>query len=124
MLEPAGAAREWVNARAAGDLGRVAELTAEDAVWESPVDGSQHGRDAVLKEVAAAFEETDWFKSELLSLESHEDVCVAVTRNRARRDGAVLDSMQTLFLTVSEGEVVHVRIALDDPDAAQALWAG
>ncbi|MGL6280474.1 MAG: nuclear transport factor 2 family protein [Gaiella sp.] len=119
----AAAGREWVLARAAGDLRRVADLTAPDAVWESPVDGPQHGREAVLDEVAAAFDQTDWFASELLSYDARGDTCVAVIRNRARREGAVLDSLQTLFLRLDQGRVVHVRIAVDDPEAVDAFWA-
>ena len=79
----ARASRLWLDARAARDLERLAELTAEDATWVSPVDGRSSGRDAVVAQVAAGFHETDEFATELLDYEARGDKAVALIRNVA-----------------------------------------
>ena len=116
-------AREWLDARSRGDLIRVAELTAEDAAWHSPVDGVRRGREAVLEEIGAAFTETDAFATELLSLEMRGTRGAAVIRNSGRRGPDTLDSLQTLFLTVERSKVRSVRVAVDDPEAVASFWS-
>ncbi len=117
-------ARAWLEARADCDLERVARLTSEQAVWESPVEETVSGRTAVVEQVRSGFADTDDFATELLSLECREDRAVATIRNTGRRNGEVLDSLQRLFLSVRDGQVAEVRIAVDDPDAVEAFWRG
>lgn len=112
----------WLQARCAGELDRLAELTAADAGWESPVAGEVHGRDALVRQVAAGFADTDSFASSVLALECRDDRAVAVVHNTGRRDGEQLDSLQTLFLRVEDGLVADVRVAVDDEDAVEAFW--
>ena len=82
------------------------------------------GRTAVVEQVRSGFADTDDFATELLSLECREDRAVATIRNTGRRNGEVLDSLQRLFLSVRDGQVAEVRIAVDDPDAVEAFWRG
>lgn len=115
-------AEEWLAARAQGDLDRVAELTAADARWDSPVDGVRRGRAAVVEQIEAAFTSTDSFATELISLEARGSKAVALIRNTGRRGDERLDSLQTLFLTLDREAVAGVRIAVDDPDAVESFW--
>ena len=115
-------AEEWLAARAQGDLDRVAELTAADARWDSPVDGVRCGRAAVVEQIEAAFTSTDSFATELISLEARGSKAVALIRNTGRRGDERLDSLQTLFLTLDREAVAGVRIAVDDPDAVESFW--
>ena len=116
------ASRLWLDARAARDLERLAELTAADATWVSPVDGRSSGRDAVVAQVAAGFHETDEFATELLDYEARGDKAVALIRNVARRNGDELDSRQALVFEEAGGVVTSVRILVDDPEAVEAFW--
>ena len=97
------ASRLWLDARAARDLERLAELTAADATWVSPVDGHSSGREAVVAHVAAGFHETDEFATELLDYEARGDKAVALIRNVARRNGDELDSRQALVFEEAGG---------------------
>ena len=117
-------ARTWLEARADCDLERLAKLTSEEAVWVSPVEAPVSGRAAVVEQVRAGFADTDDFATELLSLECRENKAVATIRNTGRRNGDVLDSLQSLLLSVRDGRVTDVRIAVDDPDAVEAFWRG
>lgn len=114
----------WLAARAAADLGALSALTAPDAVWESPVHGPVEGRDGLVAQVAAAWEDTEEFGTETLALRAHGDRAAAVVRNSGRRDGRTLDSLQTLFITVEDGLVARVRVAVDDPAAIEQFWTG
>jgi hypothetical protein len=116
-------ARRWLEARETCDLKRLAELTAVDARWESPVVGEVAGRDAVLEQVRAGFADSDAFETTLLSLESRGDRSVALIRNAGRRNGTTLDSLQALCLHTEDGVVASVRVAVDDPAAIEAFWA-
>lgn len=113
----------WLEARSRRDLPRLAELTAADAVWESPVAGTVTGREAVADQVEAGFEDPERFASEVLALECRDDRAVAVVHNTGRRAGEELDSLQTLFLRVEDGLVAEVKVAVDDEDAVDAFWA-
>ena len=64
------ASRLWLDARSERDLERLAALTARDAVWTSPVDGTSSGRDAVVGHVEAGFRDADAFSTELLAYEA------------------------------------------------------
>lgn len=119
---PARASRLWLEARGARDLERLAELTAEDAIWVSPVDGRSSGREAVVAHVAAGFGETDEFETELLGYEARGNKAVALIRNVARRNGDELDSRQALVFQEAGGVVTSVRIVVDDPEAVEAFW--
>ena len=123
MADAASVARRWLEARGRRDLEEIAALTASDAIWESPVVGAVEGRDAVVAQVEAGFDDTDAFDTELLSLECRESKAVAVIRNRGRRHGRDLDSLQALCLHVDRGEVARIRIAVDDPSAVEAFWS-
>jgi glutamate---cysteine ligase / carboxylate-amine ligase len=116
--------RDWLAARAGRDLERLAALTSERASWASPVDGVHHGRAAVLDHVAAAYRDTEWFETETLSVEVRAAKAVAMVRNTGRRGADALDSVQMLFLTVANGKVTSVGIAVDDPHAVEEFWAG
>lgn len=117
-----GIAHAWLEARSRGDLGRVAQLTAENATWDSPVEGLCTGRQAVIEQIRAAFTNTDSFKTELISLQVRGSKGAAVIRNTGRRGDENLDSLQTLFLTLNDDAVTSVRIAVDDPDVVEAFW--
>lgn len=123
MTAPARVAIAWLEARARCDLPRLGELTADDAVWDSPVDGLLHGRDAVLNEVRRGFSETDAFSTELLSLDVRDSHAIATVRNTGRNGGAVLDSVQQLHLDIAGTSVTGVRIVVDDPDSVERFWA-
>lgn len=114
----------WLEARSRRDLARLAELTAAEAVWESPVAGTVAGRGAVADQVGAGFEDTERFASEVLALECRDDRAVAVVHNTGLRAGEELDSLQTLFLRVEGGLVAEVKVAVDDEDAVEAFWTG
>ena len=117
------ALERWLLARRAGDIGALRELTAPDAVWESPVKGVVTGRDALARQVAAAWEDTEDFSTETLWAEVRGERAAVLVRNSGRRGGATLDSLQTLFIGVRDGLVAHVRIAVDDPASVEAFWA-
>jgi ketosteroid isomerase-like protein len=113
----------WLLARSEGDYGRLAGLTASDALWDSPVAGTSVGRDALVQNVREGFEEVDRFSSELLALECRGDRGVAVVHNTGVRNDEALDSLQTMFIRVAEGTVVEVRIAVDDEGAVESFWS-
>lgn len=117
-------ARRWLEARESCDLARLAELTAPNACWESPVVGRLSGRDAVVEQVRAGFADTDEFTTVLLSLESRGDRSVALIRNTGRRNGSTLDSLQALFLRTGGGAVTSVQVAVDDAEAIAQFWSG
>jgi hypothetical protein len=49
---------------------------------------------------------------------------VAVIVNRGRRHGKRLESEQALRFTFRGAQITEVEIAVDDPDAVAAFWAG
>ncbi|MCC6831091.1 MAG: nuclear transport factor 2 family protein [Thermoleophilia bacterium] len=114
----------WLRARSEADLVTLGGLTDPGAVWESPVHGPVEGREGLIAEVAAAWEDTEAFSTETLALRVHGDRAAAVVRNSGTRDGRTLDSLQTLFITVGDGLVTRVRVAVDDPAAIEAFWGG
>lgn len=114
----------WLRARADADLAALHALTAPDAMWESPVHGAVAGRDGLVAQVAAAWDDTEAFSTETLALRVHGDRAAAVVRNSGSRDGRTLDSLQTLFITVEAGRVSRVRVAVDDPVAIAEFWSG
>jgi ketosteroid isomerase-like protein len=113
----------WLAARADGDYDRLAALTGSDARWESPVAGTAVGRDALVENVREGFEGADRFSSEIRALECRDDRGVAVVHNRGVREGESLDSLQTLFIRVSEGLVVEVKVAVDDEREVESFWS-
>lgn len=115
-------ARRWLLARERCDLAALAELTAEDARWESPIVREVEGREAVVEQIRSGFVDADDFATELLSLEERGDRAVALIRNSGSRNGETLDSLQTLFLTITDGHVSGIRVAVDDPEAVEAFW--
>jgi ketosteroid isomerase-like protein len=115
--------RNWLAARESCDLSRLAELTAADARWVSPVVGEVSGRDAVVEQVRAGFADADAFETALLALESRGDRSVALIRNVGHRNGSTLDSLQALCLRTTDGVVASVQVAVDDPEAIEAFWA-
>ena len=116
------ASRLWLEARADRDLERLGALTARDAVWVSPVDGSSTGRDAVVAQVEAGFRDADAFSTELLAYEARGTRAVARVRNVAARNGDKLDSLQALVFEEAGGLVSSVRIVVDDLDAVEDFW--
>lgn len=114
---------QWLDARSSCDLERLATLTAREATWDSPVAGASPGRRAVVEQVRDGFADTEDFASEVLALECRDDRAVAVIHNKGRRGGESLDSLQTLFMRVTDGLVTEVRIAVDDPEAVENFWA-
>jgi ketosteroid isomerase-like protein len=116
-------ARRFLDARAAGDVERALDLVTPDAIWHSPVEGPQHGRAAVGEALAAACRDTDWFRSRVERLELVAPGCVVATLvNRGERAGEELDSRQWLGLTVRDGCIAEVHIAVDDPAAVERFW--
>ena len=112
----------WLEARGRRDLDALAELTAEDARWESPVAGTVEGRDAVLRQVVEGYTATEAFATSVLALECRADQAVAVLHNTGRRAGKHLDSLQTLFLRLENDRVAEVKVAVDDESAVEAFW--
>ena len=115
-------ARRWLEAREHGDFDALRALTARDARWECPVAGQAEGADAVVDQVRAGFDDANEFATELISLEERNDKAAATIRNTGRRNGDVLDSLQTLCLRVRVNEIASVRVTVDDPDAIRAFW--
>ena len=113
----------WLRARAEGDYRRLADMTASDALWDSPVAGTAVGRDAVVRNVREGFEEVDRFSSEILGLECRGDRGIALVHNTGARKDEVLDSLQTMFIRVAEETVVEVKIAVDDECAVESFWS-
>ena len=116
------ASRLWLDARSERDLERLAALTARDAVWTSPVDGTSSGRDAVVEHVEAGFRDADAFSTELLAYEARGNRAVARIRNVAARNGAELDSLQALVFEEAGGLVSSISVHVDDLDAVEAFW--
>jgi carboxylate-amine ligase len=117
-----GVVQQWLEARAHCDLERLAALTAEDAVWRSPVHGELRGRRAVLEQIREAFTDTQEFATELLALECRPAKAIALIRNTGYRDGEHLDSVQQLFIDLRTALVARVAVVVDDPEAVQAFW--
>ena len=113
----------WLDARSRRDLARLAELTAANARWESPVAGTAFGSEAVVRNVNEGFEDTTRFASEILALECRGERAVAVVHNTGQRQDDRLDSLQTLFLRVQRGMVAEIKVAVDDESAVKAFWA-
>ena len=116
------ASRLWLDARSERDLERLAALTARNAVWTSPVDGTSSGRDAVVGHVEAGFRDADAFSTELLAYEARGNRAVARIRNVAARDGAELDSLQALVFEEAGGLVSSITVNVDDPASVEAFW--
>ena len=112
----------WLEARGRRDLDALAELTAEDARWESPVAGTAEGRNAVVRQVEEGYTDTEAFATSVLALECRADQAVAVLHNTGRRAGKHLDSLQTLFLRLENDRVAEVKVAVDDESAVEAFW--
>jgi ketosteroid isomerase-like protein len=115
-------AHAWLSARGERDLARLASLTAADAVWHSPVEGSRSGRSAVVEEVRRGFENADSFETELLALQCENAAAMARVRNIATRRGKTLDSFQTLHLTVRRDAVSEIHVEVDDQEAVEEFW--
>lgn len=113
----------WLRARRARDAEALRALTAEHAVWESPVNGTVRGRDRLVGQVAAAWEDTEDFSTETLWIEVRGDRAAVMVRNSGRRGRDALDSLQTLFIGIEDGLIAHVRVAVDDPASVEAFWS-
>jgi ketosteroid isomerase-like protein len=92
-------------------------------MWHSPINGTVHGRAAVVQQVQAGFVETDDFSTETLASETRAAKTVAHVRNRGRRKGEQLDSHQWLFIQTRDGLVSDVDIHVDDPEAVERFWS-
>jgi ketosteroid isomerase-like protein len=110
-------------ARERCDLDALADLTANEAVWHSPIDGAHRGKRTFVEQVRAGFADTDDFATETLSIEPGVDRVVASVRNTGRRESKVLDSRQLLLMRVRDSLVHEVRVVVDDPDAVERFWS-
>ena len=117
------ATRRWLEARGRRDFEALGALTAADATWESPINGTVQGRAAVVEQVRAGFTDTDEFSSAVLAFEARGERAIAIVHNTGTRDGDVLDSQQALLFQEREGRVANVRIVVDDPEAVESFWA-
>ncbi len=120
--DPTSVARAFLDARARGDVGAARNLVADDVRWMSPIYGEQEGEDELVEMQAEAFEETEWFASEVLSTEARGPRVLARVRNRGARHGRELDSEQLLIFTVHDGLIQRVDISVDDPKRVQRFW--
>lgn len=122
MEDATSIVRGFLDARSRGDADAARAFVADDVQWMSPIHGEQHGEDELVEMQEAAFEETDWFDSRVLSTEARGPRVLARVVNRGARNGEVLDSEQLLIFTVRDGLIRRVDISVDDPERVQRFW--
>ena len=124
---PANVARAAYDAFAAGDLEALGALLSEDTHWQigdaAPLNGDYHGRDEVFGNFLGRLME---ITGGTLRLEVHDVMgsdkhACGVVRERAERDGKVLDAWTTHLFQVQDGKVIRFWASSSDPNN-RAFW--
>jgi ketosteroid isomerase-like protein len=117
------------DAFAQGDMGRLRELFATDAVWThrngGRFAGPKHGFDAI----AAFFAESGELAAGTLRAQprtavGRDGTVAALVHMTGRRpDGRVLDDEQVHVFHLRDGRTAAVDQFVGDPSAVEAFWA-
>lgn len=119
--------RSTYEAFASGDLEAVGERLADDIVWHSlghsRFSRDYTGREDVFGLFGALFEETDGsFRIELHAVLANDERAVALTTNRAEREGRTLVYEEAAVFRIVDGKVAEAWLYVDDQEAHAAFF--
>lgn len=121
--------RELFAAFERGDVAKIQETIADNAVWHFPgrkgrLAGTHKGRDAIfafLLNVGALTNGT--FHLNLIDVIANDRHAVALFRGSGQRNGKVLDNPTCLRMRLEEGKVVEVWEFVWDLYDVDEFWA-
>jgi len=119
--------RSGFDAFAKGDMARLGELFAEDAVWHTagkgPLAGDRVGREAIFSYFGALMERSGGtFHNEVTDILASEERSVALTTTKAERNGNTLAADAFIVFRVKDDLVTEVWSAFFDQDSADVFW--
>ncbi|WP_118137621.1 nuclear transport factor 2 family protein [Oceanicella sp. SM1341] len=123
QIDPLSIAHEFLHRLGSGaEPAAVAELFAEDIVWEIPGDtrafpwiGQQSGRQAVLtflRETSARIERVRLDVDDVLANEKRA-VILGSLASRVRSTGKLIETSFAIVLTIQEGQIAHFQMLED-----------
>ncbi len=122
--------RRGYEAFGAGDLETLSSLMADDVVHVVPGNnrftGEHKGREACLTMYGELFAASGGtYRADLETIEARgRDQVVSVHHATAQREGATLDTRETLTFTVENGEITRIESSFNPEDEAaeDAFW--
>jgi ketosteroid isomerase-like protein len=122
--------RRGYQAFGTGDLDTLKSMMAPDVVHEVPGSnqfaGEHKGPDELMDMYGRLFDVSGGtYNADLLSIESRDDNTVVSThRGTAVREGASLDTTETLTFTVEDGKITRIVSSFtpEDEAAEDAFW--
>jgi ketosteroid isomerase-like protein len=120
--------RRGYEAFAAGDVGTLNELFADDIVWHtpgrSPISGDQRGKQAVLEFFGRIGEETQGsFKLDLHDVIGNDEHVVVLSKATGQRGGKTLENNVVNVFHVTDGKVTEVWGHSEDQYAVDEFWS-
>jgi ketosteroid isomerase-like protein len=126
--ENAEVVRRGYDAFSAGDVLRLRESFAENAVWHAAgsgvLAGEKQGRDAILAYFGElATRSNGSFQVTVQEIISGENSTVALQHEHAQRNGKILDRDGALTYRVRDGRITEGREFFADTAQGDAFWA-
>lgn len=119
--------RRGYEAFNAGDMARLSELFAEDAVWNvagsGVLSGPKQGRDAVLAYFGELGARTQGnFQANLKDIVGGENYTVAIQQTQATKGDKSLDVGTIITFVVRDGKITEGREYFEDTGKADDFW--
>ena len=113
------AARTGYAAFAAGDMGTLGPMLADDVVWhvggDNPLSGDYTGREEVLGFFGRLMQKTGGtFKNEIHDMVANDEHGIAIVEASARRNGKWIDDRAVHVFHMADGQITEFwNIATD-----------
>ncbi len=119
--------RRGYEAFNAGDLPRLSEMFAEDAVWHvagsGVLSGTKQGRDAILAYFGELGARTQGnFQANVEDIVGGENHTVAIQQTRATNNGKTLDMGTVIAFVVRDGKIAEGREYFEDTAKSDDFW--
>jgi ketosteroid isomerase-like protein len=113
---------------AQGDMEKLSQLFAADAVWvvpgQGPVAGPKHGWDEIVAFFGELFERSGGtLRAELDYVVAGDGHAVALNRNVATRRGESLEQRAVIAFDMANGQIRRAEQYFDDTTENDRFWA-
>lgn len=120
--------RRWYQAFAQGDYPPViAELLAEEAVWnlpgQHPLAGDHRGRDAVMAAIRRFDGLRASFQLEVHDILGNDDHAVALLRATGTRPGKRYEALEIDVFHIQDGKITEVWSFSEDQRLTDEFWS-
>ena len=122
-----GFLKKGYEAFAKGDMATLTDMFSEDVVWHqagtSPISGEYRGRDAVFAFLARFAELSGGtFRIELHDVLANDEHGVALSRDRASRQGKQLDASSVEVYHIRDGKIREAWAVQQDQRRYDEFW--